>query len=103
MKPLGLSFAANVAIYLAEQATGKTEPPSCVRDYGYVRAIACVLLRETGASYPDIAEQIYGKRWLHSTVMGHIEKWRDRPATRYAMARFVGMLNNERHNTSQAS
>lgn len=94
MKPLGLPFAANVALMIARDVTGCVET-SDRRDFNGVRPIACVLLRETGASYPDIAEAVYGKRSSHGTAHAHIEAWGARPEAAKAMERWVQLLGDQ--------
>lgn len=95
MKPLGIQFAANVALMIARDVTGKVET-SDRRDHNGVRQIACVLLRETGVSYPDIAGAVYGKRSSHGTVHEHVMTWQSTPQAAEAMGRWVPLLEDYR-------
>jgi len=74
MKPLGMPFAASVALMIAGRHTGRRVDKGRGRDQSNTKGLACRLLRLTGASWPDVAEAIYGHRG-HASAITSAQHW----------------------------
>ncbi len=93
MTPLGLPFAARVALMIASGVLGVVIPgPRTHRDNSGVRGLACLLMRETGASWPEVSGAVYGHRHGHSSAVTGAARWRDTQDGDKALAEFRRLL-----------
>jgi len=96
MKPLGLPFAARVCLMIAADTLNRQARPLARRDVDGVRGLACLLMREVEASWPDITLEIYGRRTGHSSAISAASRWRDTNEGIFATRRFTQLIESER-------
>lgn len=94
-KPLmSLYHRAELALEVAEYHTGYPVPELGKRDTHGVRGLAAYLLKQTGPSWPEVCQHIYGHITGHGTAMHGSARWLGKVETAKALVDYLQRIES---------
>lgn len=96
MVPLGLPFAARVALMIATDVLGHEPLPVGHRDTHGVRGMASLLMRQADVCWSEIARYVYGDHSWHTTAVTGANRWVGTDAADRAIERFYGLIHGDK-------